>query len=158
MSVQAPVQRDVDDDPTDGTAEALDGVQPALRGRMTVGHVRGRYDVYGGRRRIDGEIRHMANADPEAPGWLGNPHDLGDTAADRRDGIARFTRDFLDRVERDEEFRSAVEGLQGQRVGCWCRGHHQERTAANWCHLDVVAAWVNGDMTPVLDYLRGVDR
>lgn len=158
MSVQVPVRRDDAATPTEESAGTLDGTQPALRGSMTVGHVRGRFDVYGSRKHIDGEIRHMANADPEAPGWLGNPHDLGDSEATRRDGIARFTHDFLDKIERNDEFRSAVEGLRGQRVACWCHGTHQERTAANWCHLDVVAAWLDGDLTPVLDYFRGADR
>lgn len=118
-------------------------------------------DVYGGRksRGSDG-LSHADNTDPGEPGWLGNPFQMRDRFGDveeRRRVIAAFTRYFLDRVRDDDEFRQAVENLRGKRVGCWCRGVSQVRTPDNWCHLDVVAAWLSGDLTPVYDYLRSDD-
>lgn len=114
------------------------------------------FDVYGGRKSSAGQLTHAANTDPTDPGWLGNPFTMdGDTAEERRRVIAAFLRYFLDRVQSDQEFREAVEDLRGQRVACWCRGVSQERTPETWCHLDVVAAWLSGDLSPVHAYLRG---
>jgi hypothetical protein len=99
----------------------------------------------------------MNNTEAGDPGWLGNPHrmdDSRDDLAERRRVIAAFIPDFIDRLESDPTFREAVEDLRGERVACWCRGISQERTESNWCHLDVVAAWLDGDLTPVYDYLR----
>ncbi|AAY24974.1 ORF 48 [Haloarcula hispanica virus SH1] len=115
-------------------------------------------DVYGGRKRRDGDLCHAKNTNPPAPGWLGNPFVMdGDTVAERRRVIAAFARCFLERVEEDEDFREAVERLRGKRVACWCRGVSQDRTADTWCHLDVVGAWLSNDLTPVWGYLRGDD-
>lgn len=114
------------------------------------------YDRYGGRKRPDGNLAHAANTEPTEPGWLGNPFQMdGGTVPERRRVVAAFTRFFLDRVARDAEFRAAVEDLRGKRVACWCRGVTQDRTADTWCHLDVVAAWLSGDLSPVYAYLRG---
>jgi hypothetical protein len=115
-------------------------------------------DAYGGRKRWGDVLHHAANTDPTDPGWLGNPYQMdGDTVAERRRVIAAWTRYFLARVQRDAEFRAAVENLRGQRVACWCRGVSQQRTPDTWCHLDVVDAWLSGDLTPVYAYLRGAD-
>lgn len=113
-------------------------------------------DVYGGRKRWDGKLRHAANTEPGEPGWLGNPYDMDDdSVAERRRVIAAFLRFFFDRLERDEVFREAVEDLRGKRVSCWCRGVTQERQPDTWCHLDVVDAYLDGDLSPVFEYLRG---
>lgn len=141
---------------TDGAEGDVDGEQPALCGRLEVGHARNVRDVYGGRQRVDGELRHMGNTEPPREGWLGNPHPMdGDTLDERRRVIAAYLRDFLAKIETDESFRRAVEGLRGQRAACWCRGSHERRRPDNWCHLDVVACWLDGDLAPVYEYLRG---
>lgn len=132
---------------------------PDLQGSIRVSHMvnsRTEWDTYGGRHREgNGPIRHMNNTEPPARGWLGNPFEMdGDTEAERRRVIAAFLSDFLARVESDPEFRQAVEGLRGQTVACWCRGTHTDRDPTNWCHLDVVDAWLNRDLSPVHDYLR----
>ncbi|AGC65567.1 hypothetical protein K745_gp42 [Haloarcula hispanica virus PH1] len=115
-------------------------------------------DVYGGRKRRDGDLAHAQNTNPPAPGWLGNPYTMDDdSTAERRRVIAAWTDYVLERVKRDEDFADALERLRGKRVACWCRGVSQERTPDTWCHLDVVAAYLAGDLTPVYDYLRGDD-
>lgn len=134
-------------------------VQPQIRGTLEVCHVArsvGEWDHYGARGGQRPDVRHMNNTEPTERGWLGNPYELEEeTVAERRRVIAAYLRDFLDRVETDPDFRVAVEGLRGQRVACWCRGASQERHPANWCHLDVVRHWLEGDLNPVYWYLRG---
>lgn len=134
------------------------GDVPALE-TLEVAHVArsaATFDVNGGRKRPDGTLTHAANTAPGEPGWLGNPFIMDEkTVAERRRVIAAFTRFFLDRVGRDDEFRAAVEDLRGKRVACWCRGVSQVRTPETWCHLDVVAAWLSGDLSPVYAFLRG---
>lgn len=115
-------------------------------------------DVYGGRRLVDGEPVHGGDVEAGDPGWLGSPFALGDQGdvEDRRRMIAAYLRWFLDRVnEDDDDYREAIEDLRGKRVSCWCRGVTQPRTPETWCHLDVVAAWLSRDLSPVFDYLRG---
>lgn len=129
--------------------------QPRLRGRMKVAHMRGDCDHYGGSFLEGRTVRHMNNTDALDPGWLGNPHSITTAARGRRAAIAAYLRDFCNRIDADAEFRAAVEGLRGQKVGCWCRGVTQPRTAESFCHLDVVAAWIDGDLSPVYEFLRG---
>lgn len=112
--------------------------------------------VYGGPRLRDGEPVHGGNVEAGEPGWLGSPFTVdGGDVEDRRRMIAAYLRWFLDRVVDDDEYREAVEDLRGKRVTCWCRGVTQARTPETWCHLDVVAAWLSGDLSPVFRYLRG---
>jgi len=146
---------------TDGGQQStlpVNGRTPRLVGSMEVGHMRAEHDVYGGRDRQDGHLRHMGNTEPPTRGWLGNPHEMDEeTVAERRRVIAAFLSRFVARVEQDDTFRQAVESLRGRRVACWCRGVSQDRTPENWCHLDVVAAWLDGDLSPVSAYLYGED-
>lgn len=125
---------------------------------IEVSHMRSAHDVYGGRSRSDGELRHMGNTEPGTRGWLGNPYlmddDADDPVAERRRVIAAFLIRFLDRVEEDPEFAEAVEELRGDRVACWCRGVTQDRDPSNWCHLDVVDAYLADDLDTVREYLR----
>lgn len=130
---------------------------PELDGTIEVGHMRSGsdHDVYGGRASGEG-VRHMGNTEPPVRGWLGNPYQMDDdTVEERRRVIAAYLRDFLEHLEADDCFREAVLGLRGQRVACWCRGVTQERTPSTWCHLDVVACWLEGDLAPVFAYLNG---
>lgn len=134
------------------------GVVPALESLEVAHFARSSetFDVYGGRGRRDDRLAHAENTEPGERGWLGNPYEMdGDSLDERRRVIAAFTRYFLDRVQSDQEFRQAVEDLRGQRVACWCRGVSQERTPDTWCHLDVVASWLSGDLSPVYSFLRG---
>ena len=138
-------------------SDASSNQTPALETIEVVhfGRSNGAFDVYGGRR-DDSGLKHMNNTEPGEPGWLGNPYQmLDDSVSERRRVIARYVGDFLLRVEDDAEFRAAVQGLRGDRVACWCRGVSQDRTEDNWCHLDVVEAWLDGDLSTVWQYLRG---
>lgn len=137
------------DTPTTNRRPNLEGIE--------VGHMRNEFHAYGGRSRQGDHLAHMNNTEPGARGWLGNPYlmDGGDQEAERRRVIHAFLLDFMARVENEPAFRQAVEDLRGQRVACWCRGACQRRHAGNWCHLDVVAAYLDGDMEPVHEYLRG---
>lgn len=134
-----------------GTQEpVLAGIEVAHRARSS-----STYDEYGGRHGDGDKLSHAANTDPGDPGWLGNPYIMEEeTIEERRRVIGAFLRYFVDRIEDDDEFREAVEDLRGQRVACWCRGVTQGRTPDKWCHLDVVDAWLSGDLSPVYDYLR----
>jgi hypothetical protein len=80
-----------------------------------------------------------------------------DDVQERRRAIAAYLSAFLDRVQADDGFRDAVDDLRGKRVACWCRGVSQDRTPSNWCHLDVVEAYLAGDLAPVYDYLRATE-
>lgn len=144
------------DDETDTSDDQpVSNEQPTLRGTIEVGHVRSKFDLYGGRGRNDDNLRHTQNTEPTRRGWLGNPYTMDEkTPTERRRVIAAYLRAFLERIETDAEFRDAVEGLRGQRVACWCRGVSAERTPDNWCHLDVVHHWLDGDLRPVYNYLR----
>lgn len=141
---------------TQTTLEHVTNRRPRLEGIQVV-HVRNTHDEYGARSRDDGGLKHMNNTEPTTRGWLGNPYPLDDHDDDegRRNAIHAFYHEFRAAVEQDPEFRAAVEDLRGQRVACWCRGSSQDRHPGNWCHLDVVDAWLTGDLQPVHDYLQG---
>lgn len=129
----------------------LEGIEVAHFQRSNAGN----HDEYGGRCRPGDTLRHARNTDPGERGWLGNPYVAPDDhPVSRQTAIAAWASYFLRRVERDAEFREAVEDLRGDRVACWCRGVTQERTPETWCHLDVVDAYLQGDLTPVYDYLK----
>lgn len=135
------------------------GHEPAVVG-INVGHCRNAVDVYGGRKRVNGDLRHMDNAEPGTPGWLGNPFSMDDAPDDadaRRWAIERFADYFLARVENDAELRREVERLRSRSVGCWCRGISTPREAGPWCHLDVIDCWLRGDLDAIEDYLAGGD-
>lgn len=89
-------------------------------------------DVYIGRG--EGGDVHILNSEVGEYGWLGNPYPLSDY--DREESIARFTRDFLDRIESDKEFRHAVAELKGENLGCFCQNLEDEGPA---CHGEVIA-------------------
>lgn len=147
-----------------GQEIAADGgsVTPTESGTITVCHRQNaNIDTYGGRNRNGGTLRHMNNTEPPAPGWLGNPYpmdeDKKNDPEERRRVVAAFLPDFFDRIGENEEFRAAVEGLRGQRVACWCHGPSTDVTVENFCHLDAVRCYLDGDMAPVFAYLRGAE-
>jgi hypothetical protein len=67
-------------------------------------------------------------------GYFGNP--FRRTPMQRPgDTLKRFEEHFLERVEKDREFRRRVLELRGKRLGCFCK--------PNPCHGDVIAKWLN---------------
>lgn len=81
------------------------------------------YDVYIGR------------AGHGLDGTFGNPIRLEDGEA-RGSTIQRFKAYFLERIEKDTEFRRRVLELKGKRLGCFC--------APQRCHGDVYVEWLEG--------------
>lgn len=53
----------------------------------------------------------------------------------REECIAKWERDFHERLENDPDFRSATLRLSGRVLGCWC--------APLPCHGDIIAEWLN---------------
>jgi hypothetical protein len=83
------------------------------------------YDVYIGR------------GSPFGNQWT---HIKGNTLAQyvvatREESIAEFKKDFLKRVETDQEFREQVLSLKGKRLGCFCKPLA--------CHGDVIKEWLD---------------
>ena len=96
-------------------------------------------DVYIGRDRRDGELKHMGNTPIGERGWLGNPFPL-DEGYTREESIELFREAFEERLDEDSEFRSAIAELQGVRLGCWCQRLDADGPA---CHGEVIAEWVD---------------
>jgi hypothetical protein len=76
------------------------------------------------------------------PGPFGNPFALENaTDALARDAVIQQYREwFADRIERDEEFRRAVNALKGQTLSCWCPTRKDLWRA---CHGDVILEWLD---------------
>jgi hypothetical protein len=51
------------------------------------------------------------------------------------DAVQRFQRYFIDRIEKDSEFKRRILALKGKRLGCFCK--------PKACHGDVIADWLN---------------
>ena len=75
------------------------------------------YDVYIGR-----------------PSIFSNPFKIGPDGG-REMVIEKFKVYFLDKIEKDENFRQAVLQLRGKRLGCFC--------APELCHGNVIAEWAD---------------
>ena len=80
-------------------------------------HIKQPHDVYIGR-----------------PSIFGNPFKLK-RGVPRSEAIERYREWFMERVETDSAFATAVHGLRGQRLACWC--------SPKPCHGDVIAAWLD---------------
>jgi hypothetical protein len=64
---------------------------------------------------------------------FGNPYMI--TPDQPRDLVIELYRKyFLERLERDPEFKVAVERLRGSRLGCWCKPLA--------CHGDVIVRYL----------------
>lgn len=85
------------------------------------------YDVYIGR------------AGHGEDGYFGNPFRLT-TDASRASVLEQYRIWFLQRVATDREFRRRVLELRGKTLGCFCKPRA--------CHGDVIAAWVDAQVTP----------
>lgn len=94
--------------------------------------MRGHYGTCGLKVRLDsGERRELPD------GYFGNPY------KDDADWAEKFEEYARARMETDPLFRSAVEGLKGLRLGCWCRppeGFDGELR----CHGQILAALADG--------------
>lgn len=88
------------------------------------------YEVYIGR------VAHRRHTGQD--GIFGNPFKFEDES-ERATVLEKFRAYFLERVERDHDFRQRVLSLRGKVLGCFCK--------PKACHGDVIAAWV--DAQPV---------
>lgn len=91
-----------------------------------------KYDVWAARWGKGG-TKHLLNTKPGQKGWLGNPFVMK-SEKDRASVIAQYKEAFLDKVERDPEFREAVLKLEGKVLGCFC--------APKDCHCDIIVEWL----------------
>ena len=67
-------------------------------------------------------------------GYFGNRFRIG-PGMTREDSVERFERYFVNRVEKDSEFKRRILALKGKRLGCFCK--------PSACHGDVIANWLN---------------
>jgi hypothetical protein len=105
-----------------------------------VGHCqRDDVDVYIGRDRRDGELKHMNNTSIKVGGWLGNPYRLKDGYS-REESAQLFEEDLKDRIESDPEFSDALIDLHGLVLGCWCQEVDEDEPS---CHGEIIATHVD---------------
>lgn len=105
-----------------------------------VGHCqRDDVDVYIGRDRRDGELKHMNNTPIGEGGWLGNPYRLEDGYS-REESVQLFEEDLKDRIESEPEFRDALIDLYGLVLGCWCQELGEDEPS---CHGEIIATHVD---------------
>jgi len=90
-------------------------------------------DVYIGR-----GPRGTIPGDPGSRGYFGNPFVLRDQddPAERARVLVEYREWFLKRVQEDPVFATAIRGLRGQVLGCFCKPRE--------CHGDVIAEWLEG--------------
>ena len=101
--------------------------------------------------------RDMLSAEePGQHGWLGNPFTV--KTYGREGSIKRFRTVFVDKLERDEEFREAVSDLSGKVLGCWCQRLEDDEPA---CHAEVISKYadrLNQPRQPETDHQEGSDE
>jgi len=81
-----------------------------------------KYDVYIGR------------SGKGQDGYFGNPYVIGKDGT-REDVIMAYSIYFEQRINRDPEFRTRIEALRGETLGCFC--------TPQACHGDVIAEWLD---------------
>lgn len=67
------------------------------------------------------------------PSLFSNPFVIGEDGT-RAEVLAKFKTYFYKRLQSDEVFRQAVEGLRGKRLVCWCKPLP--------CHGDTIVEWL----------------
>jgi hypothetical protein len=67
---------------------------------------------------------------------FGNPFYLG-TQGDRDAILIKYRTYFLQRIDRDIDFRQQVLGLRNKRLACWC--------SPKRCHGEVIVEWLNAN-------------
>jgi len=87
--------------------------------------------------RADGGTSDMSNTEPTAPGWIGNPYRMSDGYS-REEAVELFREDFIEKLRNDDEFRAAVDELEGKTLG----GHCKPKA----CHGDVIVAYLRGEL------------
>ena len=103
-----------------------------MNGQTSVGHTKAdETDVYAGR---GPNGRHMLNTPVGKRGWLGNPFTLENHS--RSESIERFEEALVDKIQRDDEFATAIADLSGKTLGCWCQRLDEDEPA---CHAEVIA-------------------
>jgi len=132
--------------------DATPGDQPPKARGTQVGHCKqDDHDVYIGRDRDDGEIRHAANTPIETRGWLGNQFVIEAKASQihreqadielvetREESVERFMQYLLDRIDAEPAFgRALYERVRGKTLGCWCQSVDADEPL---CHGEVIAA------------------
>jgi hypothetical protein len=75
---------------------------------------------------------YIGRAGRRHDGYFGNPYRVPPHSRD--EAIALYRAYFLQRIERDTEFRERVLALRGMRLGCFCKPKP--------CHGDVIVAWL----------------
>ena len=82
--------------------------------------------------------RTKDNKIPHAPesGCFGNPFFLKDVddEVEREVVLEKYRKYFLAKVELDLDFRKAVLGLRGKKIGCFCKPRR--------CHGDAIVEWL----------------
>lgn len=94
--------------------------------RTKVVHVKEPHDIYGGR------ATNFQGGKPESP--LANPFKMK-TEDDRYRVIGQYRLYFLEKVEKDPEFKAYVLSCKNKTLACWCRPKS--------CHLDIVVEWLD---------------
>jgi hypothetical protein len=72
-------------------------------------------------------------------GFFGNPHPIGfcsicKKAHNRDEAIDAFKKDFLIRIQHDDEYKKKIIGLKGKKLGCFCSPAR--------CHGDIIKEWI----------------
>jgi putative DNA primase/helicase len=137
------VEESPDEDKEAATDETESDTVDADEETTLVHCKRDEHDSYVGRgATVDGgtpdgisDKHSMANTSIGERGWLGNPYPEAEYG--REECIELFEEDFLDRIERDAEFRRAVEELRGETLACWC--------VPEACHGEVIIEFLDGD-------------
>lgn len=68
------------------------------------------------------------------PSKFGNPYRIG-KGQTRSEVLLAYSVYFEVRMNKDDDFRKAVEALRGKTLGCYCKPQP--------CHGDVIADWLN---------------
>jgi len=70
------------------------------------------------------------------PGDFGNPYPLWEEKK-RESCIESYRRYFLNKMNKDPEFRHKVLALKGKRLGCYCK--------PKLCHGDIIAEYLENE-------------
>lgn len=76
---------------------------------------------------------------------FGNPFHLEEDGGEytREESVQKYREWFKEKIRDDPEFRGAVEDLQGDTLGCWCKPKK--------CHGDVILEYLRGQMDIEVD-------
>jgi hypothetical protein len=71
---------------------------------------------------------------------FGNPFRLEEDGGEytRGESVEKYENWFKRKIKNDPDFRKAVDDLQGETLGCWCK--------PKTCHGDVILAYLRGHL------------